>query len=111
MNAPVRIDQNSFGLMSNPIIGQTPIDTLYQAACAVEFLGRMHGDLADWQSLAAGSDICGPENLLANERRGLSVLCSCIASALNFEVDGRSSFTNPPDETNSDSGSKKGGAR
>lgn len=74
----------------NPIIGRNAQETMDTAAAAMSFLARMHSDLADWQFIANNSEECGPELLLSNEQRGLSVLCECIASALMFEVEGRS---------------------
>ncbi len=75
--------------MRNPIIGDIPVDTLHRAACAVAFIARHHTDLADWASLAETGDVSAPDQLTANENRGLSLLCETIAAALWFEAEGR----------------------
>lgn len=102
MNAPIQPDEqaavasaptfttNRQAELLNPLIGGSRDYTLFQAACAVEFLSRLHGDLADWRQLADGNHVSsGPSELSANELRGLSMLTKCISAALHFEVEGR----------------------
>lgn len=73
----------------NPIIGGNVADTLCNAACAVEFLQRVHSDLADWMMLSETSAIGGPEAPSQNEQRGLHLLLGCIGAALWFEEGAR----------------------
>jgi len=80
---------NRLASRHNPIIGDTPGDTLHAAACAVAFIARHHADRADWTFLAETSDVQGPDLLTSNESRGLGLLCEAIAAALWFEVEGR----------------------
>lgn len=74
---------------NNPIIGDTPGDTLHAAACAMSFIARVHADRADWSSAAEAGETSAPDPLTSNESRGLGFLCEAIAAALWFEVEGR----------------------
>lgn len=62
----------------NPIIGDTPTDTLHNAACVASFLARLQSDLADGR----------PDPFSSQETRGLHVLTDTLAAALWFEVEG-----------------------
>lgn len=70
--------------MTNPIIGDIPADTIFNAACAAAFVAQFHLSTAD--ALATGADSLQME---CNEHRGLSLLAGCIGSALFFEIEGR----------------------
>ncbi len=73
----------------NPIIGDTPPDTLYRAACVASFLARFQMDRADALFLGKTAGGFVPDLLTVNETRGLSLLTEALSAALFFEVEGR----------------------
>lgn len=73
----------------NPIIGNTCMETLHNAACVVSFLARLQLDRSDSLSLAENGAGHTPDTLNANETRGLYFVTEALAAALWFEAEGR----------------------
>lgn len=73
----------------NPIIGNTCMETLHNAACAVSFLARLQLDRSDSLSLAEEGGGHPTDTLSANETLGLYFITEALAAALWFEADGR----------------------
>lgn len=73
----------------NPIIGDTCMETLHNAACVASFLARLQLDRSDGLSLAEEGAGHPPDTLSANETRGLSFVTEALAAALWFEAEGR----------------------
>ncbi|RTL34315.1 MAG: hypothetical protein EKK49_08830 [Rhodocyclaceae bacterium] len=75
----------------NPIIGDSRVDTLHDAACVASFLARLQIDRSDslflGESTRAGT--ASPDPLNANETRGLYFVTEALAAALWFELEGR----------------------
>jgi hypothetical protein len=72
--------------LRNPIIADTPGDTLYQVECCLAFIARVHEDLADWQAACAG-DEGGPDAMNIDQHRGLALLVECVRAAVLHEMD------------------------
>lgn len=73
----------------NPIIERERADTLQQVECCLAFIQRVHADAADWKMVATAAGCGGPDEMTAEEHRGLSLLASCVRAAVQFEAYGR----------------------
>lgn len=73
----------------NPIIGDSHVDTLHNAACVASFLARLQIDRSDGLFLGENSGTASPDPLNANETRGLYFVTEALAAALWFELEGR----------------------
>ncbi len=84
MTAPKKMHPDAVARRLNPIIGWTKQDTLHSAACVAAFLARLQMDRADALALEVG-----PDQLTANETRGLGLITEALAAALWFELEDR----------------------
>lgn len=73
----------------NPIIGDSSVDTLHNAACVASFLARLQIDRSDSLFLGETASAESPDPLNANETRGLYFVTEALAAALWFELEGR----------------------
>lgn len=73
--------------LRNPIIADSTAETLLQVGCCLNFIGRVHADLADWEAIAETSDIGGPGSMSWEQHRGLSLLTDCVRAAVMYELE------------------------
>lgn len=73
----------------NPIIGDSRVDTLHNAACVASFLARLQIDRSDSLFIGETAGAASPDPLNANETRGLYFVTEALAAALWFELEGR----------------------
>lgn len=73
----------------NPIIGNTCMETLHNAACVASLLSRLQLDRSDSLYLAEERAGHPPDTLSANENLGLYFITEALATALRFEAEGR----------------------
>lgn len=74
--------------LRNPIIADTASDTLFQVQCCLAFIGRVHEDLADWQSSTEPEmGFNGPDAMNMDQHRGLALLIECVRSAVFHELE------------------------